>query len=190
MIPPSHVVSTPLHVTHLDNALILPWYALRVRNNAERRVLAALDTRGYMSYVPLYQKTSNWSDRVKVMDQVLFPGYVFCRFDASRRIAITGLPGVVNIVRFGSYVIPVPDEEIDAVRRLISSGLPATPWPFLKTGDRVRVVRGALTGVEGILEHIKKEYRIVISVTLLQRSVAAEIDRDSVEPIQSNRRPC
>lgn len=166
---------------------MLPWYAIVVRSNAEKRVATALDTRGYSSYLPLYRLRSHWSDRMKTMDRVLFPGYIFCRFDASLRASITGVPGIVDIVRFGSQFVSIPDDEIEAVRRFVGSGLAAMPWPYLKRGDRVRIVRGALTGIEGILCQTKTEFRVVISVSLLQRSVAVHIDRECIEPVHSFR---
>jgi transcription antitermination factor NusG len=163
----------------------LAWYALWVHSNAEKRVAAALEERCYTSYLPLYRQRSRWSDRVKTLDRVLFPGYVFCRFDPSQRVFITGVPGITKIVGFNTHLATIPESEIEAVRRLVSSGLPAIPWPYLKEGDRIRITKGALEGIEGILCQNKSELRVVVSINLLQRSVSVEIDRECIEPIQS-----
>lgn len=170
-------------VRFVDGSGAHSWYALTVRANAEKRVATALQVRGYDPYLPLYRKRSRWSDRTKVLDRVLFSGYVFCRFSLSRRAEVTGVPGVASIVGFGSHFASIPDEEIEAVRRLTGSGLPTIPWPFLTEGDRIRVVQGPLAGVEGLFCRSKQVHRIVVSVSLLQRSVAAEVDRDWIEPV-------
>jgi transcription antitermination factor NusG len=176
------------HATPDEVLSRLAWYALRVHSNAEKRVAAALEIRGYSSYLPLYRQRSPWSDRLKVLDRVLFPGYVFCRFDPSHRVLIGGVPGVAKILGFNSHLIPIPEIEIEAVRLLITSGVPAVPWPYLREGDRIRVTKGALTGIEGILCQKRSELRIVVSVNLLQRSVSVEINHECIEPIQSNGR--
>lgn len=163
----------------------LPWYAVRVRSKCESRVFAGLQGKGYEAYVPLYRKHSRWTDRVKQIDCVLFPGYVFCRLDANRRLPVLKTPGVVNVVEFGGVFTSIPEHEIEAVRRVIRSGLAATPWPFLREGQRVRVCHGSLKDVEGVLLQSKGDCRLVISVNLLQRSVSVEIDRDSIEPVSS-----
>lgn len=164
-------------------SLDLPWHAVRVRSKCEFRVSSALRGKGYEAYLPLYRKRSRWSDRLKNIDLVLFPGYVFCRLDATRRLPLLVTPGVVDLVGFGGVFPPIPDSEIEAVRRVIASGLPSMPSPFLREGQRVRIRYGALKDVEGVLLQSKTDYRLVISVTLLQRSVSVEIDRDSVEPV-------
>jgi transcription antitermination factor NusG len=117
------------------------------------------------------------------MDRPLFPGYVFCRFDARVRVPVLQSSGVVNLVSFGSDVIPIPDEEIQTVRRMLDSSLPVEPHPFLTSGQRIRITGGPLSGSEGILVEFKKQFRVVASITLLQRSVSAEVNREWVTPI-------
>lgn len=161
------------------------WHALVVRHNAEKTVKATLDSRGYLSYLPLYRRQSRWSDRLKVMDAILFPGYVFCRIATGHHYTIAALPGVVDVLRFGAEYAIIPDREIEAVQQVIRSSAGAMPWPYLKEGDNVRVTKGPLTGVEGILCRVKSDFRIIVSVPILQRAVAVHIDRDHVEPIRS-----
>jgi transcription antitermination factor NusG len=167
----------------------LPWFALRVRSNHERVAAMHLRSRGIEEFAPLYKSESQWSDRKKQIDRFVFPGYVFCRLDPEHRLPVLTIPGVVNLVAFGKGPEPIPDHEIDCVRRMVASGLLITPWPFLKAGQRVLIEHGPLAGVEGILQEIKKTYRLVVSITLLQRSVAAEIDRAWIRPLPAARQP-
>ena len=156
-----------------------PWYAIRVRSNFEQTVSHALEGKGYKSYLPVYRKRSRQSHRVRNLDLPLFPGYVFCRIDLAWRLPVLTTPGVVNIVGFGSTFVPVSEREMEAVQSVIRSGLPSLPWPYLREGDPIRITKGALKGVEGILIREKQEYRVVVSITLLQRAVAVEVDRET-----------
>ena len=162
----------------------LPWYAVQVRCHAEKNVSRMLEALGFEQYLPLYFESQRWSDRVKQLELPLFPGYVFCRLDVPHRRPVVTVPGVVSIVGFGSTFAPIPDDQISAVRSIVHSGLPSTPWPFLQEGERIRVSAGALEGVEGILVRIKSDYRVVVSVPLLQRSVAVEIERTWIQPLR------
>lgn len=107
---------------------------------------------------------------------------MFCRFDPLDRLPILSTPGVVSIVGIGKFPRPVEDHEIEQVQAILASGVSAQPWPFLAIGQRVRISGGSLTGLEGFLVNFKNSYRLVVSVTLLQRSVAVEIDRDCIQP--------
>lgn len=162
-----------------------PWFALHVRSRCEKMVSVSLRSKGYEEFLPLYRSRNRWSDRLKNVDLPLFPGYVFCRLHPSRRLPVLTTPGVVSIVGSGKIPQPVEPSELAAIQSLVKSGLPAVPWPYLETGQRVLIERGAMAGVEGILSAIKKELRVVLSVSLLQRSVAVEIDRSSIRPILS-----
>jgi transcription antitermination factor NusG len=112
----------------------------------------------------------------------LFPGYTFCRFNAERRLPILQIPGVVNIVSFGNHPAPIPENEISTVRSVVETDLAVRPWPFLQVGQKVRIQKGPLAGVEGFLVEFKHSFRLVVSVTLLNRSVAAEVDGSWVKP--------
>lgn len=162
----------------------LPWFAVRVRSNCERTAALHLRERGYEEFAPSYQAQRQWSDRKKIVDRLLFPGYVFARLDPENRLPVLSAPGVVGMVGFGKVPCPIPDREIDGIRALLQSGLLVQPWPFLQIGERVLIERGPLAGVEGLLEQVKGRYRLVVSVELLQRAVSAEVDRDWVRPVK------
>jgi len=112
----------------------------------------------------------------------LFPGYVFCRFDQRRRLEALNLPNVTSIVSFGNAPAPIPEAEIEAIRTVLSSGRPVGPWPYLEIGRRVRIEQGPLAGIQGILIREKDAWRVIVSVELLRRSMAVEIDREMLGP--------
>jgi transcription antitermination factor NusG len=113
----------------------------------------------------------------------LFSGYIFCRFDATDPYTVLGSPGVVHVVSVGKKPLAATEQEMAALQAICRSGLQTEPWPFLQTGRRVRLERGPLAGTEGIVLELKKSCRIIVSVTILQRSVASEIDRHWIRPI-------
>jgi transcription antitermination factor NusG len=162
-----------------------PWFALRLRSNSERIASAHLRQRGYQEFAPSYKVEKRWSDRIKQIDQFLFPGYLFCRFDPNDRLPVLSAPGVVEVVGFGKLPQHIPEAEIERVRRMVNSGLLVTPYPYVQVGQAVLIERGPLGGVEGILVEVKGNARLVVSVNLLRRSVSAEVDRHSIRPIQA-----
>jgi len=162
---------------------ILRWFALQVRSRSENIVATFLRGYGYEWFLPSYKCRRQWSDRVKQMEVPLFPGYLFCRFNPQDRLPILKTPGMIGIVGIANTPIAVDDGEIAALRALVNSQLPRQPWPYLQVGQRVRIEHGALCGLEGILLNFKGDHRLVLSVTLLRRSVAAEIDSAWVTPI-------
>ena len=164
----------------------LPWFALQVRTRYEKNVASFLDGKGYEWFLPTYLSRRRWSDRVKELELPLFPGYLFCRFNPQERLPILKTPGLISIVGTAKTPTAVDASEIVALRALVNSDLPRQPWPFLKVGQRVRIECGALAGLEGILLSIKGRDRIILSVTLLQRSVAAEVDSSWITPIRSH----
>jgi transcription antitermination factor NusG len=153
-----------------------PWFALQVRTRYELAVGKLLRGRGYDPFVPLYQCRKRWSDRIKVVDAALFPGYLFCRLNLQNRLPALMTPGVTQIVGYSRVPVPVDEAEITAIQTAVASGLPNQPWPFLQVGNRVQIDRGPLRGLEGILLEIRGARRLVLSVALLQRSVAVEIN--------------
>jgi transcription antitermination factor NusG len=161
-----------------------PWFAVQVRSRYENIAAAFLGGKGYEWFVPSYWCRRRWSDRIKKIELPLFPGYLFCRLNPQNRLPILETPGVISIVGIGKNPVPVDEVEIAAIRTLVTSGLPHQPWPYVRIGQRVRIKHGALSGLEGILQSFKGRQRIVVSVSLLQRSVAAEIDSAWVAPIQ------
>ena len=168
------------------------WYALHTKSNFERRVSAELASKGIYSYLPAYEEIHQWKDRKKQVLVPLFPGYVFGRFewDAEIRVSVLRTPGVVRILGQGADPEPVPEVEVDAIRLLLDSRVPCFAHPFLREGRRVRVKRGVLKGAVGILERFKSSTRLVMSVDLLCRSVAAEVDAADVEPVELSSYRC
>ncbi len=153
------------------------------RSNHERITGAHLRDRGYEEFAPSYKIEKRWSDRIKQIEQFLFPGYIFCRFDPNDRLPILTAPGVVDVVGFGKLPEHVPDAEIERVRRMVESGLLVSPYPYVQVGQAVLIDRGPLAGVEGILVEVKGKLRLVVSINLLQRSVSAEVDRHSIRTL-------
>ena len=139
-------------------------------------VAAILDSKGYEQYLPLYRRRRRWSDRVVTTEVPLFPGYVFCRFDIQRRSPVISTLGVVSIIGFGSAPEPIPDAEIEAIERVLQLVPALSRTRFSMSGQRVRIIQGALKDVEGILLRKKSDLRLVVSVSILQRSVSVEID--------------
>ena len=165
----------------------LPWFALQVRTRHEKAIAGFLQAKGYEQFVPHYELRKRWSDRVKVTEAPLFPGYLFCRFDPQYRLPILKTPGVIQIVGCNRIPVAIDEQEIQAIQTLIASGLPAQPWPFLAVGDRIRIESGSLRGLDGIVVKLKENRRLVVSVTLLRRSVAVEIDSALVESDDTSR---
>ncbi len=168
------------------------WFAIKVKANREAVTAVALRGRGYGEFVPMYRRRRPWSNRIREMQSPLFPGYVFGRFDAWNRLPVLMIPGVVGIVGIGRTPAPIDDAEIEALQAVVRSGAAAEPWPFLRSGDRVLLAAGPLRGMEGLFVSQKNEYRLVVSVTLLQRSIAVVIDRRWVVPVENHlsyRRP-
>ncbi|HEY7338250.1 MAG TPA: UpxY family transcription antiterminator [Bryobacteraceae bacterium] len=161
----------------------LQWFGLRVRSNFERQVSHLLRAKGIEEYLPAYRARRVWSDRVRELDLPLFPGYVFCRISIADRAAVLATSGVVKMVGNRNEPLPIDEAELAAVRKMVASQSHVEPWPFLRIGQRVLVRRGPLAGIEGILLKVKSSYRLVVSVTLLGRSVASEIDSAYVKPL-------
>src|SRR5262249_39330082 len=146
-------------------------------------VAAIAHGKGYEEFVPFWRARRRWSDRNKSIDFPLFPGYVFCRFRRDDRLPLLTIPRVLHIVGIGKFPMPIDETEIAAFKTVVNSGLLFEPQPFLEAGDRVRVEKGPLAGVEGILVEIRKNCRLVVSITLLKRAVAVEIESEWVTPI-------
>ena len=161
-----------------------PWYAIRVRSNCEIVAAANLQAKGYEEFLPLYRSLRTWSDRNKALSLPLFPGYLFCRLGMNGRfMPILTTPGVVDFVRVGRVPAPVPEEQIETVKTVLASGLTVQPWPFLRAGDRVYCKGGPLAGLEGNVVSESKTHRLIVSLTLLHRSLSVEIDSEWVRPV-------
>jgi transcription antitermination factor NusG len=170
---------------HYSESVATPaqqWYALAVKPRHDRAVSGALEHKGYQTLVPLYKKRRPYSEQTRESELPLFPGYIFCRFNCSTRLPILTTPGVMQILGAGRTPIPVEESEIASLQTALHLQLPVQPFPFLETGQKVRITEGALVGVEGIVMSFKQCLRLVLSIGLLQRSVLLEIDRDCVSP--------
>ena len=163
------------------------WFALQVRTRWESSTAVLLSGKGYQTFLPTYKTKKRWNGRSREVNAALFPGYVFCQFDAQKRLPILVTPGVISVVGRGRIPLPVDDSEIAAIQTVVSSGFRVEPWPYLEIGQRIRIESEALEGLEGILINIKGNHRIVVSVSLLRRSVALEIDRSCVKPVGPTR---
>jgi transcription antitermination factor NusG len=161
------------------------WFALRVKSRAEKIVATVARHKGYEVFLPLYHERRRWSDRFKSVEMPLFPGYLFCRLDIHSRLPLITIPGAANFVGIGKVPVPIDEREISDIQRAIGAGVLAEPFPFLEIGQRVRLAEGPLTGVEGLLVEMRKQQRIVVSVSLLKRSIAVEIDRNWVRPLDA-----
>lgn len=159
------------------------WFAIQVVPRHERKVETILQDREYGPFLPVCQTRRNWSDRVKVIEQPLFPGYIFCRSRASRLGNIRHMAGVVRIISFGGKPCPVSDSEIEALQRVVDSGRNICSSMYFATGERVRVITGPLVGIMGVITQIKKHSRLVISVEVILKSISVEIDVAEVEPL-------
>jgi transcription elongation factor/antiterminator RfaH len=161
-----------------------PWYALQCWLRKESLIAAHLEGQGLECFLPKYKSLRAWSDRKKEVEQPLFPGYLFCRFDYTQRRPVVVTPGVLQVVGCGRTPTPIEDREIQAIQIAVASGVPGQPWPYLEVGERVRIHTGKLSGIEGILVNFKGNHRVVLSVTLLQRSVALEVDLSWVSSLE------
>jgi transcription antitermination factor NusG len=157
------------------------WYVLYTRHQHEKTVVQILGAKGFETFLPLYESVRRWKDRSKFLSLPLFPCYVFLKGGIERRLDIMTTPGVHALVSNAGQPAAIPSAEIEAIRRLVESGAQVEPHPFLKCGDRVRVNCGPLTGIQGILVRKKNLYRLVLSVQMLGRSAAVEIDAFLVE---------
>lgn len=161
------------------------WFAVHTRSRCEKKVAAQFEEKQIDSFLPTLREVHHWSDRRKVVDQPLFPGYVFVRIppEDRTRISVLRTNGVVGFVGVQGQGIPIPDHEIENVQRLLSSDIQFVPYPFLRVGQRVRVRGGYLDGVEGILVAKNSDQSVVISVELIQRSLSIRVSGFDLEAV-------
>lgn len=157
-----------------------PWFAISVRASTEKTVTLHLENAGYESFFPVCGYMRHLSGQVQKIELPLFPGYLFCRMDPTYRWPVLTTPGVIQIVGAGEELIPVDKEEIVALQRVEKAGVPVMPWPYMQVGEMTRLDNGPLCGLTGILIRIKSGLKLVLSVSLLQRSAAVEVDRSWV----------
>jgi transcription antitermination factor NusG len=158
------------------------WFAAYTSPRHEKHVSQQMQRRGIQNYLPLYKSSRRWKDRRKELELPIFPGYLFVRMTLRERVSVLQVPGVVHLVSFQGRPTPLPDAEIEMLQRQLSQNGRLQPHPFLTLGRRVRVTSGAMAGMEGILARKKDKFRVVLSIALIQRSVAVEIDLSDIEP--------
>src|SRR5437016_4491721 len=178
-----------MNVEPIRSPAVRQWFAIRVKSRCEKMVASIAHHKGFEEFLPLYYCRRRRSDRFKTVELPLFPGYVFCRLDPQYRLPLLVSPGVLHFVGIGKLPAPIDDEEMSSIQCVLRSGSKVEPWPFLQVGQRVSVEYGPLAGVEGLLIEAHKQHRVVVSVTLLRRSVAAEIERDWVRPVLCRHTP-
>jgi transcription antitermination factor NusG len=170
-----------------ESGLAGSWYAIYTRHQHEKAIAQFLSAKGLQVFLPLYNATRRWKDRTMHLSLPLFPCYLFLRGLKERRLEVVTTPGIVSILSINGEPATIPESEIEAVRRAIEWGNRVEPHPFLRCGDRVRVISGPLQGLEGILVRKKNLYRLVLSVEILERSAAVEVDVSAVERVASGR---
>lgn len=158
------------------------WYAVYTRANHEKRVAEQLTTRHVEHFLATYSSVRRWKDRRVKLQLPLFPGYVFVCMELRNRVRVLQIPGIARLVGFGGVPTPLPKEELATLRAGLASGLRTEPHPYIRVGRRMRIKEGPLAGLEGILLRRKANPLIVLSVDLIQRSVAVEIEMSSLEP--------
>jgi transcription antitermination factor NusG len=166
------------------------WYAAYTSANHEKRVATQLAQRGVEHFLPLYEAVHRWKDRRVRLQSPLFPGYVFVRLPLSEKLKILQLPGVARLVGFGDRPVSLPEDEIESLRRGFRGDMKMEPHPYLSEGHRVRIMRGPLTGLDGILLRKKGNLRLVLSIDLIMRSIVVDVDAADIRPIDAqSRRP-
>ena len=171
------------HPLQTQMAMVEPrWYAAYTCANHEKHVAAELGARDVEHFLPLYSSVRRWRDRRVSLDLPLFPGYVFVRLVLSDRMRVVQIPSVVRLVGFGGLPTELPDTEMEIMRSGLSQSLRAEPHPFLTVGRRVRITAGPFAGLEGVLKKKRNSLRVVVSIGLIQRSVAVDVDVADVAP--------
>ena len=159
------------------------WYAAYTKPRHEKSLAKFLEESRVECFLPLIEKQRKWSDRITTVEVPLFSGYLFVKTAWDNRFAVIDAPGYVNFVKFGDSIAQIPEGEIEALRVAVQNFITIDPYPFLKKGTPVRVKRVPLQGFEGILEEKNKKHRLILSVNIIERSVAVEIDAADVEPV-------
>ncbi|SRR6266705_6531502 len=159
------------------------WYAAYTCANHEKRVAGELGARSVEHFVPLYKSVRRWRDRRVQLDLPLFPGYVFVRLALRDKLRVLQIPILVHLVSFNGHPAALSNNEMEALRQSLTERLDAQPHPYLNVGRRVRVASGPLTGLEGIIVRKKNQFRFVISLNLIMRSVSVELDDADIVPV-------
>lgn len=168
-----------------DGVLAPKWYALYTRSRFEKKMLTELTDRSIEVFLPMREVLSRWKDRKKRIWIPLFPGYIFLNHvdTPENRYRILNIPGAVRFVGFEGHANPIPDEQIEYVRRFLEASIAVDPYPYMQVGSRVEVIAGPLKGIRGILVEKRGRFRFVIQVDLIRQAVSVEIDASDVRAI-------
>ena len=167
------------------------WYAVQTIPRHEKKVSTELSAKQICCFLPTVSRRRQWSDRQRVIDEPLFPGYVFAqlKFRSAARIALLGTRGVIGLVGGRRAGTPIPEQEINAIQQILEKRVPVEAHSFLMVGERVRIRGGVLDGLEGILQSIKGDQSLVVSVEAIQRSISVTISGYDVESVSATARP-
>src|SRR5574341_150732 len=180
-----HAYRLPSAITVFGNEEVKQWYAIYTRSRHEKIVYELLNDKGIETFLPLRVFLSQWKDRKKKIESPLFPGYLFTRINILDDFTkVITSKGVVKILGTNGTPIPIPINEIDSVKTLLKSNLKYDPYPYLKSGMKVQVIRGPLQGIIGKINERLGKYKLLISVELIKRSISVEIDVKDIEPIE------
>jgi transcription antitermination factor NusG len=159
------------------------WFAIQVIPRRENKALLLLNCKGHESFLPTYKVRHTWSDRVKVLEQPLFPGYVFCRLQEAAFGLVLTTPSIGRFVTVGGIPCPISDDEICSLARVSESGLPALPHPYFVVNQKVKVANGLFAGVVGAVVRVENQRRLIVSVDAIERSISIAIDQADVVPL-------
>jgi transcription antitermination factor NusG len=159
------------------------WYAVYTYPRHEKTVREQLESKSVEAFLPTFVSESRWKDRRVRIQTPLFPGYVFTRIDLRERSKVFAVPGVIRMLSFNGTPAPIDDSELQAVRLCLERGVIVQPYPLLEVGDRVRVRSGVLAGLEGLISRCKDERRLIVPISLINQSVAVEVDAHLLEPL-------
>ena len=152
------------------------WFAVQVVVREEKKVAILLQQKGYEAFLPTFKTPRKWADRTKSIEVPMFPGYVFCRYQNLVSGLVLSTPKVMRIVSFGGSPASIPQEEIEQIQRIVASGTPAMPHPYLRTGERVIINAGPLAGICGVVTYMKAHCRVVLSVEMIMKAIAVEVE--------------
>jgi transcription antitermination factor NusG len=166
-------------------SVALKWYAVQTRSRHEKMVARQLEGQGFATFLPISTEVRQWSDRRKVVEMPLFPGYAFVQmvYQPEQRLRVLMTEGIVNFVGIHGQGLPIPEKQIEDIRSLLNADVPFESYPFLIVGQRVRIRSGSLNGTEGILVGQEGDRRLIISVELIQRSLSIRLQGYEVEPV-------
>jgi len=170
----------------------LQWFAIQTRSRHEKRVTTDLREKAVEAYLPLRSVEHQWSDRRKVVDLPLFPGYVFVRIssDAPARVPVLQTDGVLGFLGVRGIGVAIPDDEMAAIQAVMREKIPVEPHPFVQVGEKVRICGGSLDGLEGLLIGVDGKENLVMSIDLIERSVAIRVSGFKVVPVSAGPQPC